>query len=180
MCHGSVPSRPMTPFCARATTRVIGGFSMQLLWRCRERLPSTLLRVAMTNAVAELIEQAGQQLGPKAVITDPKAIEPWVTDWRGRVHGAAAAMLAPASTDEVVTIVKLAAAHRVPLVPQGGNTGMSAGATPPPDGTALLLSMRRMNRIRSISADDRLAVAEPGWCSRRCTRQRTRWVCAFR
>ena len=116
----------------------------------------------MTNAVAELIEQAGQQLGPKAEITDPKGIEPWVTDWRGRVHGAAAAMLAPASTDEVVTIVKLAAAHGVPLVPQGGNTGMSAGATPPPDGTALLLSMRRMNRIRSISADDRLAVAEAG------------------
>ena len=50
----------------------------------------------------------------------------------------------------------------MPLVPQGGNTGMAAGATPPADGSALLLSMRRMNRIRSISAENRLAVAEAG------------------
>jgi FAD/FMN-containing dehydrogenase len=116
----------------------------------------------MTDAEARLIEEAGEKLGPKAVITDPKEIEPWVTDWRGRVHGAAPAILAPSSTEEVVEIVKLAADHRVPLVPQGGNTGMSAGATPPADGSAVLLSMRRMNRIRSISAENRLAVAEAG------------------
>jgi FAD/FMN-containing dehydrogenase len=116
----------------------------------------------MTDAETQLIEQAREALGPKAVITDPKEIEPWVTDWRGRVHGASPAMLAPSSTDEVAAIVRLAAAHRVPLVPQGGNTGMSAGATPPADGSAVLLSMRRMNRIRSISAESRLAVAEAG------------------
>ena len=50
----------------------------------------------------------------------------------------------------------------MPLVPQGGNTGMAAGATPPPDGSALILSLRRMNRLRSISAENRLAVAEAG------------------
>ena len=116
----------------------------------------------MSAGQDKLIEQAARKLGPKAVITDPREIEPWVTDWRGRVHGSAAAMLAPASTDEVAEIVRLAAEYRVPLVPQGGNTGMAAGATPPADGSALLLSMRRMNRIRSISADNRLAVAEAG------------------
>src|SRR6476661_105924 len=116
----------------------------------------------MTQAEAQLIEQARRKLGPKSVIVDPKEIEPWVTDWRGRVHGSSPAMLAPASTEEVVEIVKLAAAHRVPLVPQGGNTGMAAGATPPADGSALLLSMRRMNRIRSISAESRIAIAEAG------------------
>ena len=114
------------------------------------------------DAQAELIAAAEQKLGSKGVITDPNEIEPWVTDWRGRVHGAAPAILAPASTEEVVEIVRLAAEHRVPLVPQGGNTGMAAGATPPADGSALLLSMRRMNRIRSISADNRLAVTEGG------------------
>src|SRR3954468_24181678 len=116
----------------------------------------------MTDAAALLIDQARQKLGPKAVSTDPKEIEPWVSDWRGRVHGASAAMLAPASTEEVVEIVRLAAEHRVPLVPQGGNTGMAAGATPPADGSAILLSMRRMNRVRSISGENRLAVAEAG------------------
>ena len=109
-----------------------------------------------------MIAAAEQALGPRAVITDPKEIEPWVSDWRGRVHGASPAILAPSSTDEVATVLRLAAEHRVPLVPQGGNTGMSAGATPPADASAILLSMRRMNRIRSVSADDRLAVAEAG------------------
>ena len=116
----------------------------------------------MTDAEAQLIAAARERLGAKVVVTDPKEIEPWVTDWRGRVHGAAPAMLAPASTEEVAEIVRLAAEHRVPLVPQGGNTGMAAGATPPADGSALLLSMRRMNRIRSISAENRLAIAEAG------------------
>jgi FAD/FMN-containing dehydrogenase len=116
----------------------------------------------MTDAEAKLIAEAERRLGPKAVHTDLREIEPWVTDWRGRVHGAAPAMLAPASTEEVAEIVRLAAEHRVPLVPQGGNTGMAAGATPPADGSALLLSMRRLNRIRSISAENRLAVAEAG------------------
>lgn len=120
------------------------------------------MRVFMIEAEQELIEAAGQMLGPKAVITDPLEIEPWITDWRGRVHGATPAILAPASTNEVAEVVKLAARYRVPLVPQGGNTGMAGGATPPSDGSAILLSMRRMNRIRSMSADNRLAVAEAG------------------
>jgi len=114
------------------------------------------------DAVAELISEAGQRLEPKAIITDPREIEPWAADWRGRVHGATRAIIAPSSTQEVAEFVRLAAEHRVPLVPQGGNTGMAAGATPPPDGSALLLSMRRMNRIRTISAENRVAIAEAG------------------
>src|SRR5690242_17825334 len=116
----------------------------------------------MTDAQARLIAEAERRLGSKAVITDPRDLDPWLTDWRGRVHGAAPALLAPASTAEVAQIVRLAAEHRVPLVPQGGNTGMSAGATPPADGSAVILSLRRMNAIRSISAENRLAVAEAG------------------
>src|SRR5438067_4248487 len=111
---------------------------------------------------AQLIVEAEQKLGPKAIITDRAEIAPWLTDWRGRVHGSAPAILAPATTQEVATIVQLAAKHRVPLVPQGGNTGMAAGATPPADGSALILSLRRMNNIRALSADNRLAVAEAG------------------
>ncbi|MEO8454868.1 MAG: FAD-binding oxidoreductase [Sphingomicrobium sp.] len=114
------------------------------------------------NAQAKMIGEAQEKLGPRAVITDAVEIEPWLTDWRGRVHGAASAILAPATTAEVAEIVKLAAAHRVPLVPQGGNTGMVAGATPPPDGSALILSLRRMNGVRSMSAENRLVVAEAG------------------
>jgi FAD/FMN-containing dehydrogenase len=117
---------------------------------------------AAMNAQAEMIAATERKLGPKGVITDPAEVEPWLSDWRGRVHGSTPAILAPASTDEVAEIVKLAVQCRVPLVPQGGNTGMAAGATPPADGSALILSLRRMNRIRSIEPENRRAVAEAG------------------
>jgi FAD/FMN-containing dehydrogenase len=111
---------------------------------------------------SKLIAAVQEKFGPRVVVTDPHEIEPWLTDWRGRVHGRAAAILAPASTAEVAGIVALAAEQRVPLVPQGGNTSMVAGATPPDDGSALILSLRRMNALRSISAEANLAVAEAG------------------
>ena len=114
------------------------------------------------DAIAALLEEASPLLGPAGLVTDPAAIGPWLSDWRGRVHGEARAILAPNSTGQVAEVVKLAAKHRVPLVPQGGNTGMVAGATPPEDGSAAILSLRRMNRIRSIDPAARVAVAEAG------------------
>jgi len=114
------------------------------------------------NAVQQMIDDVRARFGPKVVITDRSDVEPWLTDWRGRFHGAAEAILAPSSTDEVAEIVRLAAEHRVPLVPQGGNTGMVGGATAPEDGSALVLSLRRMNRIRSIDSENRIAIAEAG------------------
>lgn len=101
-------------------------------------------------------------LGPKGFIEDPDDIAPWTTDWRGRYHGATPAILSPADTREVAAAVKLAAETGTALVPQGGNTSMVGGATPPADGSALILSLRRMNHIRSLSARDNVAVCEAG------------------
>jgi FAD/FMN-containing dehydrogenase len=101
-------------------------------------------------------------LGPKGLTGDPQEIAPWLTDWRGRYRGAAALMAQPDSTDQVAAIVRLCAEHRVPLVPQGGNTSMVGGATPPEQGGALLLSLRRMNRIRRLDAGAGLVVGEAG------------------
>jgi FAD/FMN-containing dehydrogenase len=110
----------------------------------------------------DIIDRFAALLGPKGVTRDPDDIAPWVRDWRGRYQGAAAAILSPASTQEVAAVVTLAAELGVALVPQGGNTSMVGGATPPADGSALILSLRRMNRIRSLSAQDNLAVCEAG------------------
>ncbi len=110
--------------------------------------------------VQALIEKVRNRFGEKAAITDRSDIEPWLTDWRGKFHGEAQAILSPGSTQEVAEIVRLALEHRVPLVPQGGNTGMVGGATPPADGSALVLSLRRMNRLRSVGPG--VAVAEAG------------------
>jgi len=109
-----------------------------------------------------LLERLAEILGTKGFLRDRATIEPWLTDWRGRYHGDSAALLAPATVDEVAAIVRLAAEARVGIVPQGGNTGTVGGATPPPDGSALLLSLRRLNRIRSLSAEDNAVVAEAG------------------
>ena len=109
-----------------------------------------------------LLEKLAAGLGPKGFTRDPDAMAPWLEDWRKRYRGSAAALLSPATTEEVVQIVRLCAAEGVALVPQGGNTSMVAGATPDRLGDSLLLSMRRMNRIRSISAAANSAVCEAG------------------
>jgi FAD/FMN-containing dehydrogenase len=116
----------------------------------------------MTPAQQQLVSAVLERFGPKAVTTDAQEIAPWQSDWRGRYHGSAPALLSPGSTAEVAEILKLAGELGVKIVPQGGNTGMVGGATPPADGSALLLSTRRMNRIRSIDPTSNLAVVEAG------------------
>jgi FAD/FMN-containing dehydrogenase len=111
---------------------------------------------------ASLLNAFANLLGPKGYSADPDAMAPWLTDWRGKYHGRAAAMLSPASTDEVASIVRLCAEAEVALVPQGGNSGMVGGATPDASGDQLLLSLRRLNRIRHIDEAGQLAVAEAG------------------
>lgn len=110
-------------------------------------------------AVDTFLQALAQQVEPRTIVTDADQIRPWLTDWRGRWTGASAALLEPCSTEGVVTIVQTAEAHGVGLVPQGGNTSMVGGATPPVDGSAVLLSLRRMNRITDISASHALAEA---------------------
>ena len=112
------------------------------------------------HPTSELLGRLSRLLGPKGFEDDPAALAPWLVDWRGRYRGGAAAMLSPASAAEVAQIVRLCGAERVALVPQGGNSSMVGGATPDGAGNALLLSLRRMNAIRSIS--DQLAVCEAG------------------
>jgi len=109
---------------------------------------------------AAMIDAAIARFGPGIAVTDPADIAPWLTDWRGRWTGKSVAILQPGSTEEVAALVALAAKHEVPLVPQGGNTSMVGGATPPADGSALILSLRRMNRIRAIEPGH--SVAEAG------------------
>jgi FAD/FMN-containing dehydrogenase len=75
---------------------------------------------------------------------------PYLTDWRERYSGRAQAVVGPGSTDEVAAVVRLCAAAGVPIVPQGGNTGLCGGATPDDSGRAIVLSLRRMNRIRAV------------------------------
>lgn len=114
--------------------------------------------VPNVNALSELQEL----LGPKGYSDDGDSMAPWLTDWRGRYTGKAVALLSPADTPQVSQIVKIAARYRLPLVPQGGNSGMVAGATPDSSGEQLIISLRRMNRIDSIDADSGLVRCQAG------------------
>lgn len=108
------------------------------------------------------LAEAARLLGPRGFTRDTDLMAPWLKDWRGRFHGAALGLASPASTREVSALVRLCAKHGVPIVPQGGNSGMVGGATPSEDGTAVILSLRRMNAIRRIDAGSRQAICEAG------------------
>lgn len=116
----------------------------------------------MARPTADLLTRLSTLLGPDGFSAAPADLDPWLTDWRGRYRGAAAALLSPACTADVAAAVRLCAAARVSLVPQGGNSSMVGGATPPPDGGSLLLSLRRMNRVRRIDPENGLALCEAG------------------
>src|SRR6476659_9473302 len=115
----------------------------------------------MSDAEA-FLAAAGALLGPRGLTRDPELMAPWLTDWRGRFTGSALALASPSSTAEVAALVKLCAEHRVPIVPQGGNSGMSGGATPDASGLAIVLSLRRMTAIRRFDASARQVVCEAG------------------
>ena len=101
------------------------------------------------------LDAAAALLGPHGLTRDADLTAPWLTDWRGRYTGAALALASPGSPAEVSALVKLCAEHGVPIVPQGGNSSMSGGATPDAGGTALLVSLRRLKTIGPVDKDSR-------------------------
>lgn len=111
---------------------------------------------------AEWLEQMQAVVGAKGFTSASDDMAPWLTDWRGRYTGAALAMVSPANTQETAEIIRIANENAVAIVPQGGNSGMVGGATPDIGGQSVLLSLRRMNRIRTIAPEDQLVVCEAG------------------
>ncbi|QHE83462.1 FAD-binding oxidoreductase [Hydrogenophaga sp. BPS33] len=101
---------------------------------------------------SELLASLARCVGERHVLTTPTDTAPFSQDWRRKYRGEAAAVVSPASTAEVAAVLQLAHAQRIPVVTQGGNTGMSGGATPDGSGTQIVLSTRRLNRIRHVDA----------------------------
>ncbi len=100
--------------------------------------------------MADFVERLRAIVGDRGLITDDQGKHPYLTDWRENYLGSALAIVRPASTEEVSAVVKLCAAEKVAICPQGGNTGMSGGATPQESGREIVLSLTRMNRILEI------------------------------
>src|SRR5699024_8495650 len=100
----------------------------------------------------DLISIVGEEyvLNGKGKDTDQDELAAYLTDWRGRYTGRAQAIVRPANTQEVADVVKLCARYEVPIVTQGGNTGMCGGATPNNKGDAVLLVTTRLNHILNV------------------------------
>jgi FAD/FMN-containing dehydrogenase len=111
---------------------------------------------------AGLIGRLRQRLGPIGILTDPADTDPYCEDWRRLYHGKTPAVLRPANTTEVADAVRLCAEYRVPVVPQGGNTSMVGGAAVAEDGSQIVLSLSRMNRVREIDPVDMTMEIEAG------------------
>jgi FAD/FMN-containing dehydrogenase len=108
----------------------------------------------------ELIAKFRKIVGEKYAVTDAADIAPYVTEERDLFHGRSPLVLRPGSTDEVSAICKLASAHNIALVPQGGNTGLVGGQTP--HNGEVVVSMRRMDRIRDIDTASNTMTCEAG------------------
>jgi len=101
-------------------------------------------------------------VGARYCLTEPDALAPFQTDWRNMYRGRARAVALPETVEQVQAIVRLARQQRAPIVPQGGNTGLSGGATPDDSGSAIVLSLKRLNRVRAIDPLNNSMVAEAG------------------
>lgn len=118
--------------------------------------------VASPARLKDLLENLRGLVDERGWIDDPARLEPHLTEWRGRVRGRTPVMLQPSSTAETAAIVRACADAGVGIVPQGGNTGMCAGAVPDATGSQVLVNLARMNAIRRVDPGDFSAVVDAG------------------
>ncbi len=108
------------------------------------------------------LEAIRARVGPAGWIDDAAGLAPYLREWRGRYHGKAAAVVCPADSAEVAAVVRHCAQAGIGIVPQAGNTGTVGGAAPHPDGSEIILSVRRLDRIREVDLANGTLTAEAG------------------
>ena len=108
------------------------------------------------------LEALARIVGRAHVLTDPALIAASLEEPRGLYHGKALALVRPGSTQEVAAVVAFCNAARIALVPQGGNTGLVGGQTPDESGAQIVLSLRRLNRVREIDPAADAMIVEAG------------------
>ena len=116
----------------------------------------------MTAGARDLLQRLREILGADALLTDAADCAPYLVDHRRLYQGRALAVALPRTVAEVSQLLSMCNAARVAVVPQGGNTSYCGGATPDESGRELLVSLARLNRIRSIDAANYSLTAEAG------------------
>ncbi|TWG96389.1 FAD/FMN-containing dehydrogenase [Mesorhizobium sp. J18] len=108
----------------------------------------------------DIVPSLAAVVGTDHVLTD--GLDAYAVDWRRKFRGRPLAVVRPASVAEVAGCIRTCRDHRVSVVPQGGNTGLAAGATPDMSGRQIVLSLSRMNRVRSIDRTSMTIEVEAG------------------
>lgn len=114
---------------------------------------------ASSLPTAALLAAIAQRIGAAHVLTDPADMAPYLREERGLYHGQAPAVLRPGSTEEVAFVVEACARTGVPIVPQGGNTGLVGGQMPFGE---VLVSLARLDRVRAVDPVDMTMTVEAG------------------
>ena len=116
----------------------------------------------MAAPTAELLDRFAAIVGERHAVRDQAELAPRLVETRGLYHGASPMLLKPGTVEEVSAILKLASETGTPIVPQSGNTGHVGGQTPREGGSDILLSVERMNRIRTVDPVANIIVVDGG------------------
>ena len=109
-----------------------------------------------------ILQRLKDAVGSNGNLDHPNETESYAVDARELYHGKTPLVLRPATTVEVSTVVRICAEARIPITPQGGNTGYCGGATPDESGQQIIISLTRMNKVRHIDALNYTLTAEAG------------------
>ena len=118
---------------------------------------------ARPNAISEaVLARIKAAVGPKGYTTDSAEIAPLCESWRDNWRGWVPMVVKPASVDDVAAVVAICAESGTPIVPQGGNTGLTGGGQPHATGTEIIISTSRMNKVREIDTVNNTMTVEAG------------------
>jgi len=101
-------------------------------------------------------------VGQSALITDADELVPYLREQRGNYQGHSQLCILPSTTQQVADVVRTLYEAGIPMVPQGGNTGLCGGAVAAESGEQVLINLKRMNRIRAVDADNFTLTVEAG------------------
>ncbi|MDD0812719.1 FAD-binding oxidoreductase [Curvibacter sp. RS43] len=93
---------------------------------------------------------------------EPADMASFVTDWRGKWTGHAWAVVQPDTPEDVARVMRWCHEARVPVVPQGGNTGLSGGSTPDGSGRSVVLSLTRLQKVRQVDIQNNTITVDAG------------------
>ena len=101
-------------------------------------------------------------LGPEGYKDKPEEMAPYLTSWRNGWVGSAPLIALPNSTAQVSEILTICRKAMIPIVPQGGNTGLVGGSIPSKEGNEIVLCLSRMNKLRKFDATSGTITIEAG------------------